>query len=329
MSGIQFDIPWMLLGLAAFIPIAVADSLSARRRRIAAMLPPGMRRRFFLSTAFSRLSLAFLIVAISGPRWGEGETSGEYRAGMDVVFAVDVSRSMEVPDGNGLFDGSGNGTSRLDRGLEITAEAAASLPGTRLGAAISRGRGVLAVPLTWDSTTVMSFLEALGSSSMTGTGTNLEALVNAAAGAFSGAAASGKVIVLVSDGEELSGDLGAAISGLRRENIELIALATGSDDGGTFPGGGDTVSRRNSRTMRTAASQSNGLYIDANDPDAAKILSARLSASTALQEAGGDTEYGGRRKSRWFIFAALSLLALAGSKALLLGKRQAKQEGEK
>ena len=324
MSGVSFDYPLFLIGLAIFAPLFLADRFSVRRRRIAKSLPGNMRARLFATTALFRLSMAFLIVALAGPRWGIGQAAGEYRRAVDVVLAIDVSRSMEVPDGVGEYAGPGAGPTRLDRGLEIVREAVGGLPGTRFAVAISRGRGVLAVPLTWDGGTVTSFLEALGGSAMTGRGTNLEALVNAAAGAFQPSPPSRRIIVLVSDGEELSGSLRAAVERLRQDEVSVVALALGSADGGTFPGGGETISRRDSSVMRMAAAQTGGLYIDGSRPDAATLLAAHLGiAAPGFGAVGGGTE----RRPRWLAFAVLSLAAFGASKLCLLGR--ARRRGDR
>ena len=323
MNGVSFDYPLFLIGLAFFVPLFLADRFSARRRRIVKSLPGNMRLRFFATTALFRLSAAFLIIALAGPRWGIGQAAGEYRRAVDVVLAMDVSRSMEVPDGLGEYSGPGGGPTRLDRGLEIVREAVGNLPGTRFAVAISRGRGVLAVPLTWDGGTVMSFLEALGGSAMTGRGTNLEALVDAAAGAFQPSPPSRRIIVLVSDGEELSGSLRSAVDRLRHDDVAVVALALGSAEGGTFPGGGEVISRRDSLIMRMAAAQTGGIYIDGSQPDAAAMLGAHLGiAAPGIGTGGTGTE----RRPRWFAFAILSLAAFGASKLCLLGSGRRRKD---
>ena len=322
-GGLSFDYPVFLFGLLAFVPLILADRFSARRKRAAKTLPGRMKIRFIGSAALFRLSAAFLILALAGPRWGTGGGPGEYRRAVDVVLAIDVSRSMEVPDGLGVYLGPGGGPTRLDRGLEILRETVDGLPGTRFAVAVSRGRGVLAVPLTWDGGTVNSFLEALGDSAMTGRGTNLEDLVDAALGAFRPSPPSRRVVVLVSDGEELSGSLRAAVERAERENVSIAALALGSAEGGTFPGGGAVVSRRDSAVMRAAASRSGGLYVDGSRPDAAGLLGSHLGVfAPGAGTGGGGTQRGGN----WFVFAVLSLTAFGASKACLLGRREKRRE---
>ncbi|MDR2480603.1 MAG: hypothetical protein LBD48_14995 [Treponema sp.] len=313
-----FDAPWVLGGFAVFMPIILFDLFSARRKRIKKFLPPPLRARLRASEFFFKAFLACFIIALAGPRWGLERAPGEYRRGLDVVIAVDVSRSMEIPDAPSFAGNSAAGSnalvSRLERGLAVTREAVSAVPGLRTAAAVSRSRGMLAVPLTWDNGTVLGFLEFLDGSALTGRGTDLEALINAASEAFQSSFPSVRLILLVSDGEALSGSLKAALDRCSRDDIIVSALATGSDEGRPVPGQDGLVSRRNSSAMRMAAEQTGGLYIDGNRKDAASVLAAHLqSLGPEMGGRGGRKE----RKARWFIFIMASIIALGSSKLCL------------
>ncbi|MCL2761713.1 MAG: VWA domain-containing protein [Treponema sp.] len=311
MSGIMFDYPLALLGLMVFIPIIIRDYYSPREKYKRTILPKHLRLRLGASRIFFRIFLACIIVAMAGPRWGMGQTANEYRRLLDVVIAIDVSRSMEIRDEH-------NGElSRLERGMAIVAEAVTAMPETRFAAAISRNRGIVAVPLTWDSGAILAFLEAAGSS-LTGRGTNLESLVDAAAGAFQ-PSHHRRVILLVSDGEALSGSLRAAVERCRRDDIIVTAIAVGSDEGAPVIGQEEIISCRDPAAMQMAAGQTGGLYIDGNNEDAARALTSHL------RSLGIESKTGGARKepqARWFIFTLLAIITFAASKISLLGRQK-------
>jgi Ca-activated chloride channel family protein len=310
MNAISFDYPWALLGFLVFIPLLLWDFFSARRKKIYENLPKNLKTQLAASRVFFKIFLACVIAALSGPRWGIGPSalSGESLRAVDAVIALDVSRSMELHDGQG----AAADTSRLERGLAIVREAVAAVPGMRFGAAVSRNKGIVAVPLTWDSDAVLAFLDAAGSS-LTGRGTNLESLVDAAAGAFQSSYPSTRVILLVSDGEALSGSLGAALSRCKRDGILVSSIAVGSDEGGMLDDG--ILSRRNPRAMRIAAGQTGGLYIDGNREDAAAALVGHLlSLAPGSETRGTQTE----RTARWFMFVMLAIMAFGASKLSLL-----------
>jgi Ca-activated chloride channel family protein len=328
-----FDHPWVLWGFAVFIPLILFHYLSPSSKLIQKNLPKNLIAQLSASQIFFRLFLAFIIIALAGPRWGTGEGAAkEYHRAVDVIIALDVSRSMEVRDGqdmNGrtddgndnVADTAENGMgkapsvfSRMERGLSIIKETISAVPGMRFGVAISRSRGIVAVPLTWDSGALLAFLDA-AESSLTGRGTNLESLVDAAAGAFQPSYPSKRVIILISDGEALSGSLKTAVERCKRDGIAVVSIALGSDEGGIVPGGGGIISRWDPGTMRMAAGQTGGVYIDGNRENASRTLASHLrSLAPGSETRGNQTEL----TARWFIFALLAIIAFGASKLSLL-----------
>ncbi|MDR0315773.1 MAG: VWA domain-containing protein [Treponema sp.] len=324
-GGFGFDYPWVLSSFVLFIPLILFDLFSSRRKLIKQHLPRSLGLRLLASRVFFRIFLGCFIIALASPRWGLEQSGGEYRRGLDVVIAIDVSRSMEirdVPGGRGTDSGTEHGeTSRLERGLSIVREAVSAVPGPRFAAAVSRNRGLLAVPLTWDNSAVLSFLDAAGSS-MSGSGTNLESLVDAAATAFQSSFPFKRLIILVSDGEALSGSLKAALERCNYEGIMVSALAVGSDEGSPVPGQEDSISRRDQALMRLAAEQTGGIYIDGNLANAAAALSSHLrSLGNESESSGGRRE----RKARWPLFIMAAIICYGASK-LSLFKRKDNEE---
>ena len=312
MNALTFDHPGALWIFTVFIPLLMWDYFSPRRKQIRENLPKNLRARLGASRIFFRIFLACIIAALAGPRWGIGPAplSGESLRAVDAVIALDVSRSMEIRDG------PGGDISRLERGLAIVREAVATTPGMRLGVALSRNRGIIAVPLTWDSDSALTFLDAAGFS-LTGRGTNLESLVDAAANAFQPSYPSTRVILLVSDGEALSGSLNAALGRCKRNGITVSVVAVGSDEGGMLDDG-EILSRRDSKALRTAAGHTGGVYIDGNREDASGALAGHLrSLAPGSETRGAQTE----RATRWFLFVMSAIIAFGASKLCLLRLR--------
>jgi len=320
-----FDNPWILTGMIIIIPLVLSNYLSPLFKRIRGKLPPPLRIKNFASRFFFYLFLAFLITAAAGPRWGLGQARNEYRRAVDLVIAVDVSRSMLVSDC------TTEGITRLKQGTLIAREAVAALPGTRFAVAISRNRGIVAIPLTWDDGVVLAFLETIDESSLTGRGTNLEALLVAGAGAFQPSSPSNRVILLVSDGEALTGSIKNALSQCNRNDIIVTSILTGSDEGAPVPGGAvpavsgseDIISRRDAATMRMAAGLTGGIFIDANREDAADVLISHLRSLAVETESPGNKK---TNKERWFVFLVLAIIAYGASKMCLLNVGERKNE---
>ena len=311
MNGIlSFDNPVFFFGFIILIPMILLD-FSPRYKKIVRSFSKPLQKRLVFSKIFFRISLACVIIALSGPRWGTGPADGEFRRGVDAVIALDVSRSMDINDGYGE-----SGISRLQRGVSIVREAVKAAPEIRYAVAIGKNRGIVAIPLTHDNGVVLDFLEAVSSSSITGRGTNLESLIDAAATAFSASRLSVKTIILVSDGEALSGSLNAAVGRCNREGIIITALAVGSDYGGEVPGYEGFISRRDTAAMKMAAGHSHpGGYIDGNRRDAAETLAAQLRSLAPESEVSVNRTV---PKARWLFFTVLALAAFGLSKLCLL-----------
>ena len=287
------------------------------------------------SDIFFMLFLGFLVIALAGPRWGERFTP-DFRRGVDIVLAFDLSRSMDVRDCP-PFPGSAQigAISRIERGVGIAREFVTAIgDDARVGTAIGRGRGVVAVPLTYDSEVVLSFLDSLDSIAITGRGTNLQSLVNAAATSFQDAIPTRRVIILFSDGEEHSGSLRQAVERGRRAGITLAVVALGTEEGGHVPveisqdapdgillaaDGSPVISSRHSAVLISEAERSGGVYVSGSRDDAARVLTEYIHSLYA------ETRLLGHRREanpRWRLFALAAMTCLAVMKLMGFTRRQ-------
>ena len=327
----SFDNPrvlGLLLLLLLFVPVLIIRYRKSRGNLalFTAAVPSGerepalreLRLRMIASDIFFLLFSGFLIVALAGPRWGLRITA-DYRRGVDIVLAFDLSRSMNVRDC------PPDNIPRLERGKEIAWDLAAATGDLRFGAAIGKGKGVLAVPLTYDSETILTFLYSLDSRALTGWGTDLESLLAAASTAFQDSVPSRRVIILFSDGEALSGSFQAAADKARKNGIIVCAVGIGSDQGGNVPieksdavpdgillaaDGKPVVSARQGSVLRNGAEKSGGIYVDGNRDNAARLLAEYVNSLSAESRLSG---YRREANPRWqiFVLAAMACLGLA------------------
>jgi len=278
-----------------------------------------LKKKLLVSRILFVLFLIFAFIALIGPKWGMGYAPVEYRKGLDVVFAIDVSRSMDIRDSQTVSQSRARIAfqSRLERGISIAKESVMSVYGARFAAAIGRGRGYLAVPLTYDSEAALLFLESLDGSSMTGRSTNLESLIDAAADAFQSSSPARKVIVLISDGESHAGVLRNAVNRCIRDGIILTAVAVGSDEGRQItarlndPDAPFVTSRRDSAAMRAAGERAGGIYIDGGREDAGSALASHL-LSLAQEMGSGNRKQ--EPKQRRPLFIILAIISYGASK---------------
>ncbi|MCL2410593.1 MAG: VWA domain-containing protein [Treponema sp.] len=314
-----FDNPFFLLCFLIFIPLIIIDIIKNKNKQ---KLSAKLEKKLILSIFLFRLFLAFAIIALAGPRWGTGYAPSEFRRGLDIVYAIDVSRSMDLQDAQ-IEERL---ETRLERGLYIARASLKAVTGARYGVAIGRNRGYLAIPLVFDNDAPLVFFESVDVQSITGRSTNLEALVDAAADAFQNTSPAQRVIILISDGEEHSGSLRNAVNRCIRENIIVTTVAVGSDEGRLIqarlddPSAPQVISRRDTAVMRSAAERTGGIFIDANREDAAQVLSSHL--LSLAQE----TELIHRReesRQRRVLFITLALFSYAASKLVTRSRKAA------
>jgi Ca-activated chloride channel family protein len=338
---VSFDRPRLLLALFFLIPLLLASLIHYRRRRGVldlfsregkAPTRESLFLRYWLSSAAFLICYACLIVALAGPRQGFILVP-DLRRGTDLVFALDLSRSMDARDGGG--------PSRLERAAAIARSLVEgeNLRGgePRWAAAVGKGSGLLAIPLTTDREALRNFLEGISTAAITGRGTNLESLIDAAAGAFKSGFPGKRRIILFSDGETLQGNLGAALERAVAADIAILSVGLGTEAGapvpvapGTVapgteapgtgtPGTGErpVISRLDRAVLESAARRSGGVYINGMEEDAARVLRESLAklGGGSGELRSGDEQGGFRRESRSiasaFILAAAAAFALS------------------
>jgi Ca-activated chloride channel family protein len=213
--------------------------------------------------------------------------------------------------------------SRLERAAGLSRELVEKAAGIRFGIAFGRGRASLAVPLTVDAAIIWSFLDSLGETVFTGTGTNLESLTAAAASAFLDSFPSRRVIILLSDGEAHAGSLARVAERVRRDDIRIVAVGLGTAEGGPVPGTytqeEPPISRLHREALEEAAAHSGGIYLDGNAPDAGDKLWAYLES---LVRESGTTGRRSENRPRWRLFLVAALVSLGLSKLCLRRTRK-------
>ncbi|MDR2491403.1 MAG: VWA domain-containing protein [Spirochaetaceae bacterium] len=286
----------------------------------------GLRIRYVLASFFFVTFLACVIAAFAAPRLGR-RLVRELRRGADIVLAYDISRSMEAKDAGPEH---GDGQTRLGRALELgrililssmeqIQDSGVVMPADihiRYALSIGKGGGYLAIPLTSDTEALLSMLSFISPASVNFRGTNLESLLDASRAAFSDNFETAKIIVLFSDGEELTGALSNAARRAKDEDITLFAVCVGSREGAAISADGlDAVTTfARPETLAAAAALTGGELIDGNAGSAVQQL-----ITTA--ESSGESSWNYREEAVpiWHLFLLAGLFALLLSH--LCGKR--------
>jgi Ca-activated chloride channel family protein len=235
---------------------------------------------------FAALSLG--VVALARPQAGQRQ-SELVRTGRDVLLLLDLSRSMGVSDvSTGAASRPGT---RLAAAKRLAWEVMSSYPGDRVGLVVFGGSAFLQLPFTSDRASLRLFLDAASPDDLGDPATDVSAALLTAVSAFEHEGETGRrAVLIVTDGESGEGDLDAAATALRGEELPVFAIGVGSARGGPVPAdtadaperyhrdhiGRVVVSRLEEGDLRRIAEASGGVFARWDRPDEMRALVAGL-----------------------------------------------------
>ena len=182
---------------------------------------------FGLKTFLLLLTMALVIFALARPRWGH-EWEEVKRRGVDILVAVDVSKSMlatDVPP---------NRLAAAKRSIEDLINLA---QGDRLGLLVFAGQAYLQCPMTLDYGAVKMLLAEIDPNMMSAQGTNLEYVIRQAMKTLAPGAKASQALVIITDGEGHRGNALAAAEEAAKAGIKIYTVGIGSSEGAPIPDG--------------------------------------------------------------------------------------------
>jgi Ca-activated chloride channel family protein len=219
---------WLLPAVAALYAYAAWR----RKRAMRVFIDEGLLDRISMSVnqtgrrakvALIIVALAFLIVALARPAWNPKPRTVQ-RKGRDIVFVLDVSRSMIAED---LVP------SRLGKAKFSIMDMIDSLEGDRVALVVYAGSAVLKCPLTLDYGFFKLMLEDVDTYSVTRGGTMIgDAIRKALDEAFDDQEKKYKDMVLITDGEDHDSFPVEAAEEAGRRGVRIIAIGLGDEDQG-------------------------------------------------------------------------------------------------
>ncbi len=220
-----------LLPLLAFF-FARAEQRGAERLQqfVAARLLPQLAgtvnrgRRIFRFLLFL-LVLGLVIVSLARPRVGYAYDEVR-RKGLDLIFAVDVSRSMLSND---------VAPNRLERVKLATQDLINLLQGDRVGLIAFAGRAFLLAPLTIDYDAAIDSINDLDTNTIPEGGTNIADAIKLAATTYGKSATGNRALIIFTDGEELNGDAVAAAKAAAEAGVRIFTIGVGTQSGSLIP----------------------------------------------------------------------------------------------
>ena len=309
---IELANPAALLWLALLLPVLLAAACAARRRRDADEAFGGsgaLRRgrgpwRRPLQQLLLLGALVLAVIAGARPQWGSEERELT-RLGIDIAIALDISRSMTASDVE---------PSRAGAAAAALDELLNHLRGDRVGLVTFAGDAFERSPLTLDLEALRQLIaRAQNEAALVRQGTDLGSALDASLRLLDiEDAAETQVVMLISDGEDLAGELGPALERAAERGVRVFSVAAGTAAGGAMAAredgesSGGELSQADRSTLRGIAEVSGGELRELDELVALAVEFQRLRQSTFDE----GTDEAPIERFQWFLGGSLALLGL-------------------
>ncbi len=290
--------------MALFIPTRLFDALlvgySARREKI----------RYGLLGA----AVVFGLLALAQPRWGYTWEEVRQR-GLDVVVAVDTSRSMMAPD---------LPPNRLERARLACIDLMRVAKTDRLGLVAFAGSAFLQCPLTFDDEAFRLSLSALDTGIIPQGGSSMAEAIRTATEAFKKDEDNHKVLILLTDGEDHDEGAIEAAKEAAEAGMKIFTIGVGTPNGELLgfkdaqgkqeyvrdAEGNIVRSKLNESLLREIATVADGFYLPLSGTKTMETLYEQGLASLPKSESEGTMVQRFQERFQWPLAIVILLLAI-------------------
>ncbi|MEZ4857462.1 MAG: VWA domain-containing protein [Flavobacteriaceae bacterium] len=269
----------------------------------------GLLKLFILSLALTCLSFALV-----NPKIGT-KIETVKREGVDVVFALDVSKSMVAED---------IAPNRLEKSKQLITQIINSLAGDRIGIIGYAGSAFPQVPITTDFSSAKLFLSSMDTDMVSSQGTAITEAISMAQTFYNDEDQTNRVLFIISDGEDHEGNVADIVEETAQLGIKIYTIGVGTLQGAPIPikrngilqfykrdeNNEQVITKLNLETLEDIASKGNGEYIDgSNTKKVVETVTAILNGMDKKEfESKQFTDF--KDQFQWFLGGALFLLVL-------------------
>ena len=263
---------------------------------------------------FLILFILFSTIALVNPKIGT-ELKTVKREGVDIVFALDVSKSMLAED---------IAPNRLEKAKRIVSEIINTLNNDRVGVIAYAATALPILPITDDYSTAKTFLQSLNTDMLSSQGTAIIQSINLAQKFYDDEDQTNRVLCILSDGEDHEVERQNLLELAKQSGITIITIGLGSVKGAPIPikennivksykkdeNGDVVVTKLNTQLLNTIANSSSGIYIEGiNTELVVEEISKRLKEMDKKEfESKQFVAY--KDQFQWFISFAILFLSL-------------------
>ncbi len=267
----------------------------------------------FIKLLLLSLALLFLITGLTNPKMGT-KLETVKRRGVDIVFAIDVSKSMDAEDVP---------PSRVEKAKRLVSRIVDNLVSDRIGIIAYAGEAYPLLPITTDYAAAKIFLQNMNTNLVSSQGTAIDDAINLATTYFD-EDDTNKILVILSDGEDHSQKAVDAAKEATKQGVTIFTIGIGTKKGAVIPikrngalygykkdkNGQTVMTRLNDEVLKEIASVTNGKYISGQNTkdvvdyikDALKKMDKREFETTKF------SQY--KDQFQWFLLTGLFFLVL-------------------
>ncbi|NER17249.1 VWA domain-containing protein [Spongiivirga citrea] len=267
--------------LLALIPIMLVIFLfvqiwkSSKQKRFAdktlfsRLVPDKSKFKPLLKLIVLLLAFISLTIALVNPKIGT-KLETIKREGVDIVFAVDVSKSMLAED---------IAPNRMEKSKRLVSEIISQLASDRVGIIAYAGTAFPQLPITTDFASAKMFLQGMNTNMLSSQGTAIDEAIKLAKSYYDDEEQTNRVLFIISDGEDHSENSASIAEEAKSEGIKIFTIGVGTSKGGPIPikrngiiqtykknqAGEVVITRLDEKTLQDIANEASGTYINGNN----------------------------------------------------------------
>ena len=314
--------------LLAIIPLIIVGSFMvfwwkkraqrkfSNKNLLSQLAPNTSRFKSILKLVFLIIGLSFLIISLTNPKMGT-KLQTVKREGVDVVFALDVSKSMLAED---------IAPNRLEKSKQIISKIIERLGSDRVGIIIYAGNAYPLLPITTDHAAAKMFLQNANPDLVSSQGTAINEALDLARTYYNNDDQTNRFLIIISDGEDHQEETKQVAQNISNEGVKVYTIGVGSENGGPIPiklngqligykkdsKGQTVITKRTENVLKDIATVANGIYIDGNKTEIPVNEIAKVIGSAQKSEFETKQFSDYKDQFQWFIGIGILFLIIDG-----------------
>ncbi|CEN34340.1 vWA domain-containing protein [Capnocytophaga cynodegmi] len=267
----------------------------------------------WLKFSFLAVIIVLLCIALANPKIGT-KIETVKREGVDVVFAIDVSKSMLAED---------VAPNRLEKAKRLVFETMSQLKGDRIGIVAYAASAYPQLPLTTDHSAAKMFLQSMNTDMLSSQGTAIQEAIRMGSNYFDENLPTSRILVIISDGEDHEMGATEIATEALNQGITIYTVGVGSQKGAPIPikegntqtykrdrNGEVVITHLNRELLEQIAQNAGGKYINGDNTKEAVEEIVKILDRTEKSEFETQKFVDYKDQFQWFLAGALLLLIL-------------------